>query len=63
MKFKEGITFMVFMGSLFFYDFLPITCTVLLLMSLAGLYSMAKKSEKKGECNERIRKRRTGRQN
>ena len=49
MKLKEAIAFTVFMGSMFFYNALPITCTVLLLISLAGLFRMAKESEKKGE--------------
>lgn len=46
---KEAIAFTVFLGSMFFYNALPITCTVLLLISLASLYHMAKESERKGE--------------
>ena len=49
MKVKETIAFTVFMGSMFFYNALPITCTVLLLISLAGLFRMANESERKGE--------------
>ena len=49
MKLKEAIAFTVFMGSMFFYNILPITCTVLLLISLAGIFRMAEESEKEGE--------------
>lgn len=49
MNVKETIAFTVFMGSMFFYNALPITCTVLLLISLAGIFKIAKESEKKGE--------------
>ncbi len=49
MKVKEAIAFTVFMGSMFFYELFPITCTVVLFISLAGLFRMAKESERKGE--------------
>ena len=49
MKLKEAIAFTVFIGSMFFYNILPITSTVLLLISLTWLFRMAKKLEKKGE--------------
>lgn len=45
MKFKEATAFIVFLGSMFFYNILPITCTILMLISLAGLFRMAKESE------------------
>ena len=49
MKVKEATAFIVSLGSMFFYNALPITCTVLLLISLAGIFRMAEESEKKGE--------------
>jgi len=48
MKVKEIVAFTVFMAAAFFYNLLPITCSVLLLGSLIGLYRMAKESEKEG---------------
>lgn len=49
MKVKEAIAFTVFLGSMFFYNILPITCTVLLLLSLTWIFRIAKELETKGE--------------
>ncbi len=61
MKAKKAIAFTVFMAAAFFYDLLPVTCSVLLLGSLAEFYRMAEESEKEGgEEIERNGKGRTG---